>query len=44
LSPSKCRAGDDVPWISAGMGVTTLSDFDSSAALIHIGLGVEVPL
>jgi hypothetical protein len=44
LSPSKCRAGEDVPWISAGMGVTTLSDFDSHAALIHIGLGVEVPL
>jgi hypothetical protein len=44
LSPSKCRAGEDVPWLSAGMGVTTLSDFDSNAALIHIGLGVEVPL
>lgn len=44
LSPSKCRGGEDVPWISAGMGVTTLTDFDSNAALIHIGLGVEVPL
>lgn len=44
LSPSACRAGDDVPWISAGLGVTTVSDFDSNAALIHIGLGVEVPL
>jgi hypothetical protein len=44
MSPSKCRAGEDVSWLSAGMGLTTLSDFDSNAALIHIGLGFEVPL
>lgn len=44
LSPSKCRAGDDVPWISAGLGMTSVSDFDSNDAYIHIGLGVEVPL
>lgn len=44
MSPSQCRAGDDVAWLSAGIGMTTLSDFDSNAALLHIGLGFEVPL
>lgn len=44
MSPSKCRAGEDVSWLSAGIGMTSLSDFDSNAALLHIGLGFEVPL
>lgn len=44
MSPSRCRAGEDVSWISAGMGLTTVSDFDSNDALMHIGIGFEVPL
>ena len=44
LSPSRCRAGEDVSWISAGVGMTNVSDFESHDALFHIGLGVEIPL
>jgi hypothetical protein len=44
LSPSRCRAGDQVGWLSLGMGTTTLVDSDSDATLIGIGLGIEVPL
>ncbi len=44
LSPSSCRAGSDVPWISAGLGMTSVSDFESHDVLLHFGLGVEVPL
>jgi hypothetical protein len=44
LSPSACRAGEQVPWITLGAGVTTLADADSHAALMGAGLGFEIPL
>jgi hypothetical protein len=44
LSPSRCRAGEQVPWITAGIGSTTLADIDDSATLIGLGLGIQIPL
>ncbi len=44
LSPSRCRAGEQVPWITLGFGGTTLADADDSATLMGAGLGIQIPL
>lgn len=44
LSPERCHAGEQVPWITLGAGTTTLADHDSSATLLGAGLGISIPL
>jgi len=44
LSPSACRAGHQVPWLTAGLDVTTLVDATSHAELVGLGVGIELPL
>ena len=41
LSPSRCRAGEQVPWITLGFGSTTLADVDDSATLLGAGVGID---
>ncbi len=44
LSPSRCHAGEQIPWITVGTGITFLADSENSAALPGLGLGVQIPL
>jgi len=44
LSPSECRAGHQVPWLTAGFDVTTLVDATSDAELFGVGAGITIPL
>ena len=44
LSPSDCRAGKQVPWLTAGFDVTTLVDSTSDAELFGVGAGITIPL
>jgi hypothetical protein len=44
LSPSRCRAGEQVPWVTLGLGSTTLADTEDSATLMGAGLGIQIPL
>jgi hypothetical protein len=44
LSPSACRRGEQVTWLTAGFGVTTMTDGDSDASIGGFGLGIEIPI
>jgi len=44
LSPSSCHAGRQVPWITAGLDLTTLVDASSDAQLLGLGAGLTIPL
>lgn len=44
LSPSACRRGEQVPWLTAGLGVTRMMDVDSDTAIPGFGFGIEIPL
>jgi hypothetical protein len=44
LSPTACRRGDQAGWLNAGIGITHLGDGDTSATLMGIGIGFEIPL
>ncbi|NVB83419.1 MAG: hypothetical protein HOV81_33915 [Kofleriaceae bacterium] len=44
LSPSRCRAGEQVPWLTLGFGSTTVADTEDSATLMGAGLGIQIPL
>jgi hypothetical protein len=44
MSPTDCRAGKPVPWLSVGADATTVVDFSSHANLGGIGIGLEIPL
>ena len=44
LGPSACRRGEQVMWLTAGFGSTSLTDGDTSASLFGLGFGLEIPL
>lgn len=44
LSPAACRRGEQVPWLTAGLGVTRMMDADSDAAIPGFGIGITIPL
>jgi hypothetical protein len=44
MSPAGCHAGEQVPWITLGLGTTSLADHDSHATLFGAGLGISIPL
>jgi hypothetical protein len=44
LSPARCHQGEQVPWITLGLGFTSMSDGDSHDVMTGAGVGVELPL
>ncbi len=44
LSPERCRAGKEVPWITAGFDQTTMVDATDNAELFGFGVGFSMPL
>jgi hypothetical protein len=44
MSPSGCRAGRQIPWLTTGVDITTMVDRTSDATLGGLGLGLEIPL
>lgn len=44
LSPERCHAGKEVPWITAGFDQTTMVDATDNAELLGVGLGFTIPL
>jgi len=44
LSPSACRRGEQVPWLVAGIGVTSMTDGTEDAEIPGAGIGIEIPL
>lgn len=44
LSPSRCHQGEEIPWITLGLGMTGMRDHDSDATMLGAGFGVEFPL
>lgn len=44
LSPARCHQGEQVPWITLGLGMTSMSDHESHDAMMGAGFGVEFPL
>jgi len=44
LSPSRCHQGEQIPWITLGVGFTRMADHDSDDVLTGAGFGVEFPL
>lgn len=44
MSPSRCRAGKQIPWLTTGIDVTTMVDRTSDSTLGGLGLGLEIPL
>lgn len=44
LSPARCHQGEQIPWITLGLGMTSVSDHDSHDVLMGAGVGVEFPL
>ncbi|CAN5266491.1 hypothetical protein BH11MYX1_BH11MYX1_43990 [soil metagenome] len=44
LSPAKCHAGKEVPWITAGFDETTVVDATDHDFLFGFGVGVSLPL
>jgi len=44
MSPSRCHQGEEIPWITLGLGFTSMSDHESHDVLTGAGVGVEFPL
>ena len=44
LSPSACHAGQQAPWLTLGLDVTTLVDSTDDAEMVGLGIGLEIPL
>jgi len=44
LSPSRCRAHRESPWITIGGGITSMNDATTGATFAGVGIGLELPL
>jgi hypothetical protein len=44
LSPARCHQGEQIPWLTLGLGMTSFTDHDSHAIMTGAGVGIEFPL